>query len=366
MNLLRSDYGFRPEQVLTATISLPRVNYHTAKTMASFYERLDTNLKNLPGVGEVGIGSDVPWTGYDDNSSFNIENKKPPPGEEIHGRYHAASSGYFRALNIPLVRGRFFADSDTQDSRNVFIINERMARLYWGREDPVGSRITFEDSPKDAKDWYTVVGVVGDVKDTPNAPAAEAAFWWALPQQPTYFNSMSVVVRARLDPAVLASEMRRVVQQLDPTIALADIRPMNTIADESFSSARFSLFLIVLFAGLALTLAAIGTYGVISYSVNQRSREFGVRIALGAQSSDVLRLVFREGLGLAALGIVSGLLVGVALSRVLGSLLYEVGAMDPATILAVATLTAVIAALACYIPARRATRAQPITALRAE
>jgi predicted permease len=366
VNLLRSDYGFFPEHVLTASISLPNVTYRDAAANARFYDRMVAKLQAVPGVEVVGTGTDLPWTGYDDNlGGFLIEGKQPPPHQDFHARYHAASSDYFRALGIPLIGGRFFADYDSPQSHNVLIINQRMARLYWGRENPVGHRISFTDKPKES-DWVTIVGLVGDVKDTPNSAAAEAAFWWPIAQTLAPFQDMSIVIRSNGDAGLLAEELRRTVRQMDPSIAVADVRLLNTIASASFSAPRFALFLIMLFAGLALALAAVGTYGVISYSVSQRSREFGVRIALGAQPRDVLGIVLGEGMRLAFWGILAGLAAGAILSRVLDSLLYQVASVDAPTLIAVGLTTLAIAVLACWIPARRATCTEPVVALRAD
>jgi predicted permease len=268
-------------------------------------------------------------------------------------------------LGVPLISGRFFEGYDTANSRKVLIINQRMARLYWGRDNPVGHRLSFDDHPKDS-DWVTIVGVVGDVKDAPNNAAAEPAFWWPLGQAWSVFSEMSIVIRSNGDVGLLTGELRRAVRQMDPSIAVADIRLLNTVASASFSAPRFALFLIMLFAALALALAAVGTYGVISYSVSQRSREFGVRIALGAQPRDVLGMVLAEGMQLAFWGILAGVAAGAVLSRVLDSLLYQVASVDVLTLLAVALTVLAIAALACWIPARRATHTEPVVALRAD
>jgi predicted permease len=247
----------------------------------------------------------------------------------------------------------------------AMIVNRSMARRYWPNEDAVGKRITFEDHPKEA-DWMTIVGIVGDVKDKPESPAAENAFWWPIEQSPVGVNGMVVVVRGATDPATLVNDLRQAVRQLDPTLAVANIRPMDNIADANVSTPRFVLFLVALFAGLALTLAAIGIYSVISYAVSQRTHEFGLRMALGAQPGDVRRLVLRQGVKLALAGVALGLVGALALSRVLWSLLYEVQAADPVTFLSVSGVSIAVAALACFLPARRATAVDPAHALRSE
>ncbi len=364
LNMLHSDAGFRSEQVLTATVSLPGAQYKTGKDIVAFYDRLSRSLGVLPGVHTAGVGSDLPWTGYDENfGGFLIEGRQPPPGQEFHARYHVATEDYFRALGIPLVRGRFFTPHDDVNGPPVLIVNRAMAR-YWGDEDPVGRRISFADHPKKPSDWFTVVGVVGDIKDHPNSTAAKPAFWWPMLQLPNSFNDMSIVVRAETDPAAIAAGVRDAVHALNPELAVSDFALMEQIAGRSFSTPRFTLFLVALFAALAAALAGIGIYGVVSYSVSRRTHEFGLRVALGAGAWDVVRQVMAQGIRLALGGIVLGIVGALALARVLWSLLYQVSPADPLTFLLVAISAITIAALASYVPARRATAADPVVALR--
>jgi predicted permease len=368
VNLLRTDPGFRPERVVTAAVSLPHAKYKSPKDVVGFYDRLSRDLGALAGVRAAGLGSDLPWTGYDENvGGFTIEGKQPPPGQEYHARYHVASEDYFRALGVPLARGRFFNPHDNMDDSSplVILINRAMADAYWPGEDAVGKRLTFDDHPKE-KDWFTVIGVVGDVKDRPESSAAAPALWWPVQQMPVYLPEVCIVARAQSDPAALASEVRAAVAALDPQLAVANLKLMDEVAGKSFSTPRFTLFLIGLFAALAATLAAIGIYGVISYSVSRRTQEFGLRVALGAKPRDVVLQVMAQGLKLAGMGIVLGAAGSLALGRFLWSLLYQVGASDPATFVAVAATALAAAAFACYIPARRATAADPMTALRSE
>jgi predicted permease len=367
MNMLRADPGFQPQHVLTAAVSLPNATYKTGKEAVAFLDRLSIVLNGIPGVRAAGIGSDLPWTGYDDNiGGFTIEGRQPPPHQEFHARYHAATEGYFQALGTPLLRGRFFTPLDNMTAKQaVIVVNRVTAERYWGTLDAVGGRITFADHPKES-DWMTVVGVVGDIKDRPNSGSAEPAIWWPLQQTPFGFPEMSIVVRGRSDPDRLARQVRSAVRSLDPALAVANLQLMDNIAGRSFSTPRFALFLVALFAALAATLSAVGIYGVIAYSVNQRTHEFGLRMALGARPWDVVRQVMSQGLRLALAGMVLGIGGALVLGRVLWSLLYQVSATDPVTFSAVGAATIVIAAIACYIPARRATAADPMTALRAE
>jgi predicted permease len=365
LNQLQQNPGFQPQRVLTASISLPQAEYKTDVASTQFYARLSAGLASMPGVESEGIGSDLPWTGYDDNCGFTIEGKQPAPHEQFHGRYHAASENFFRALGVSLVEGRFFTPNDSKNSPAVWIINQAMAKRYWPNEDAVGKRITFADNPG-PKDWVTIVGMVGDVKDKPNSPGAEPAFWWPLSQAWSVFPEMSIVVRSNADPKLLTDAIREQVRQLDPSLALANVRLMDQIADAGIATPRFAFFLVGLFAALAIILAAIGTYGVISYSVSQRIPEFGLRLALGAPPRGLLRLVLAQAARLAIAGTALGVVVALTLARVMRSLVYNVSPADPLTFTAVALMVISIALLACWLPARRATKANPMAALRAE
>ncbi len=365
VNLVHTDPGFRPDRVMTASISLPQASYKDNTAAISFYQRLLEQLRSMPGVDIAGAGSSLPWTGWDDNAGFTVQGEEPPPKEFFHARYNEASPGYFRALGIAVTRGRFFDEHDRTGSRSVLIINRAMAR-YWKRGDALGGKVTFSDHPKD-KDWMTVIGIVGDVKDTPTSAGAEPAFWWPMMQEPfpLAVNS-SIVIRSNLDPSVAADRLRTAVRELDPNLAVSDVRTMQQVAEGSYSTARFALFLIALFATLAIVLAAIGTYGVIAYSVNQRIHEFGVRMALGARPRDVVGSVLVNGIKLAVSGAALGVVLGLALSRLLGSLLYGVSVIDPVAIGTTCLVAILVAALACYVPAMRATKADPMTVLRTE
>jgi len=276
-----------------------------------------------------------------------------------------ASPDYFQALGVPLVRGRYFTDHDTKDARKVLIINRAMALKYWKTDDVVGRRMTFEDKPKDS-DWMNIVGVVGDVKDSPASDEAEPAFWWPLQQAPFGSNEAAIVITGDADMNSMANQLRAAVRGIDPDLAVSQVKPMEQVAAGSYAASRFALFLIGLFALLALSLAAIGTYGIISYSVNQRSHEFGVRMALGASSREVITYVVKEGMRLSLLGVGAGVGSGLLLGRLLSALLYGVHATDPPTILSACAVIVAASLLACFVPARRATRNDPMQVLRAE
>jgi predicted permease len=367
LNQLHLNPGFREDHVLTATLSLPGSEYKGGAPAAQFFEQLVGDLRTMPGVEAAGAGSDLPWTGWDENGGFDIEGKQPPPNEFFHARYHAATPDYFRALGTPLVRGRFFTEADKDGAPAVVIINEALAKKYWPQEDALGKRITFEDHPKE-KDWLTVVGVVGDVKDKPSSAGAEPGYWRPHAQAP--FHDMAVVVRfgsgVGSDPGAMADALRSEVHRLNPGLAVAHVQLMDEIVAESVATPRMAFVLVGLFAGLAILLAAIGTYGVISYAVSQRGAEFGLRMALGAQRADLVRLVLVHGAKLVIPGALAGVVLALGLGRVMKSLIYGVSPTDPLTFVAVAGLVLLVALVASYLPARRAAGADPMRALRAE
>jgi predicted permease len=364
VNLLRADPGFEPQQVLTASLSLPVQRYREVPRRVEFYQQLIANLEALPGVQYAGAGTDLPWTGYDGNADgYKIEGRSDEYNDKTTARYHVATPDYFHALGIPLVAGRFFDGREDKDGPFVTIINETMANRYWRGENAVGKRISFRSRPQE-KDWMQIIGIVRDVKDEPNSTSNHPAFWMPHSQQTE--RNLFIAMRSSSDPAMLANQFRQAVRQLDPELAVADLRTMKQISVTALSTQRFSLFLIGLFALLALVLATFGMYGVISYSVNQRMHEFGLRMALGARPSDLLRLILGQGLTLSILGAAAGLLCAAGVTKLLGGLLYGVSATDPLTFSAVALLALATTTIACYLPARRAAAADPMHSLRAE
>jgi predicted permease len=359
---MQLDAGFRQDHVLTATLSLPRSEYKDAEA-AEFYQQLLTGLSSQPGVRAAGAGSDLPWTGWDENSGFDIEGRQAQPGEEWHARYHTATPDYFRALGTPLLAGRFFSDADKHGSPAVILINDAMAKKYWPHEDAVGKRITFDDHPK-PEDWLTVVGVVGDVKDKPSSPAAEPGFWW--PHAQVAFHDMALAVRFDGDPGAMADVLRSQVHRMNPGLAVAHEQLMDQIAAESVAAPRMEFVLVGLFGGLAIVLAGIGIYGVIAYAVSQRTTEFGLRMALGAQRGDLMRMVLGQGARLVVPGVVAGVVLALALGQAMKSLIYGVRPDDPVTLAVAAGIVLVVALAASFVPALRAAKSDPMRALRAE
>jgi predicted permease len=343
---------------MTMSLDLPDARYPNAKSAISFYRQLLERLEQQPGVRAAGVTSDLPWSGYDENTGFELEGRSQAENDKNHARYHFASPNYFRAAGIPLVSGRFFSDRDNQDAPPVMLINQSLARLYWRDQDPVGKVMKMWDRNA------TIVGIVGDVKDSPAAADVEPSLYWPLLQN--LFGEPHLAIRADSNPAALMNMVRGQLAAMDRDLPIADVRLMDNIAAAAVSGPRLAFLLVGIFAALALVLATVGIYGVISYSVTQRVHEIGVRVALGAQLGDVLRLVVGQGMKLAATGVAVGLLAALALHSVMKSLLYGVSATDPLTFVAVSFVLMLIAAIACYIPARRATRVDPVVALRYE
>ncbi|MEP7336464.1 MAG: FtsX-like permease family protein, partial [Acidobacteriota bacterium] len=299
----------------------------------------------------------------DENAGFTIEGKTFPPNDGAGGRYHFVSSDYFRTIGVPLVAGRFFNANDRMDSPNVGLINRAMAELYWPGESAVGKRFTFNNQPKE-KDWYSIVGVVGDVKDFPTSPAAVPAFYLPTMQQAP--RQVILSVRSSADPLGLVEAVRNEVRTLDKDLPLAEVKTLETVAGAAVAGQRFTLWLVGFFALIAMMLAAIGIYSVLSYLVAQRTHEIGVRMALGAQLGDVLKLVIRQGMTLVLLGIALGVVAAFALTRLMKGLLYQVSTTDPLTFVAIALLLCAVALLSCYLPARKAAKVDPLVALRYE
>jgi predicted permease len=360
VNLQHVDPGFNPGSALTFHIQLPHQRYPEQATQIRFYQSLAERLRELPGVESVGIGSDIPWSGYDDNSSFEIVGVPSSPSHSPEARYHFASPDYFRALGIPLLSGRFFERTDDPKGPHVVIVNAAFAQKFFPGQNAVGKRLDTWGFKE-----ITIVGVVGDVKDTPDAPSAKPAFYWA-DWQFTNGDERIVTLRATSNLNSLAAALPKEVLALDKDLPITDVRTLDEVGAHANSTAKFSLMLVGTFAGLALLLAAIGIFGVVSYSVTQRTHEIGIRMALGASRDDVLGMILKQGATLATFGVTIGVVAALALARVLRGLLYHVSASDPGTFVAVSFVLVVIALIACYIPARRALKVEPLVALRYE
>ncbi|HVG32679.1 MAG TPA: ABC transporter permease [Pyrinomonadaceae bacterium] len=363
--LLRgTDAGFDAENVLTMRVSLPSLKYKEGRQKAEFFERLAERVAQLPGVESVGATLSLPLGGsnYSVGRAFIPEGRPLTPEESINASYSVTTPGYFGAMKIPLVAGRQFTERDREDAPQVVIVNETLARRYFPNEAAVGKRIKIwrdEQFPRE------IVGIVGDTKT--DVLEGEASPQMYVPHaQDSSWGGMSLVVRSTAKPLALTSAVRGAVLSLDPDQPVFGIKTMEDVVAASVATRRISMMLLSGFAGLALLLAALGVYGLISYSIAQRTHEIGLRMALGAQARDVLGLVLRQGMSLVLVGVAIGLVSAFALTRVMKSLLYEVSATDPLTFAGVALLLIVVALIACLIPARRAMRVDPMIALRYE
>jgi putative ABC transport system permease protein len=353
--------GFAVDNVLTTQISLPAARYADANARRAFWQRLVASASGLAGVTSVGLTSNVPFNGNVSSGSYSIVGYTPGQGEPSpHGRQEVVGADYFRAMRIPLAAGRFFNDGDTPESAPVVIVDQYLVNRYFSKRDPIGQQIR-RGGPNNPP--FTIVGVVGTINAIDlGQPVTKERLYYPVSQQPR--PSMALVLKTGLDPQTLVSQVRSAVQAIDPEQPIADVRTMDQWVARSLESRRTPMVLLALFGGVALVLSAIGIYGVLAFGVAQRVREFGIRQALGADRRMILSLVFRQGLQTVAVGVAIGLTGSLLLTRYLRTLLFGVGAYDVSVFIGVTIVLLGVAMAACYIPARRATRVDPIAALR--
>jgi putative ABC transport system permease protein len=363
------DPGFDPDRLLTFNLALPPARYPSDTQQIAFTDQVLPALAAVPGVRAVGSTSVMPFGGSWSTSSFEIEAYQPPPKvPNPWGDIRIVSPGFFDALRIPLRRGRAFTEQDRLGAPLVAVVDDELVRRYWPKDEPIGKRITYGPPPgvadTSAREWIEVVGVVGHTKH--EGLDAENRVQVYLPYAQRGIPFLAVAVRTAGEPSRYEKALRAAVRSVDPDQPIANVRTMDDLINQSVGQRRLSMLLLSVFSGIALVLASIGIYGLMSYSVTQRSRELGVRIALGADRADVLRLVLRQGMRLALTGIVLGVGAAFALTRLIESQLYGVKATDPATFTVVAGLLALTALAANFIPALRATRVDPAVVLRDE
>jgi predicted permease len=364
-NLHAIDVGFRADHVLTMRTTLPREKYRDPLTRLAFYDRVVDGVKGLPGVTSVGYGSTLPFLSQGNTTGYQVEGRTLTPGDPADATLRVGAGDYLRTMGVRLVDGRLFDESDRQQAPPIVVINETFARQYWPGERAVGRRISF--SGPTSPSWRTIVGVVRDVRERgyelqmkPGVylPFAQALDTWALPEY--------LVVRAAADPLALAAPVRDAIARVDAEQPISAVRTIDDILEQSVADRRQQWMLLGSFSILAVLLASIGLYGVLSYAVTQRSREIGLRLALGATTGAVTRIVIGRGLALTSIGLAIGVAIAWGATRSMQSFLYGVGASDPATFGAVVALLGFVALIACTVPALRASRVDPIEVLRQE
>ncbi|HEV2830124.1 MAG TPA: ABC transporter permease [Pyrinomonadaceae bacterium] len=364
MRLKSVDTGFNPKNVLGMNIGLPAAKYPKPENQIAFYKQVTERIAALPGVKAAATTTVLPLSDNFDGRGLIVEDQPRVRGEEISVDLYVATPDYLRAMEIPLLQGRGITEQDTADSFKVALVNKTMAAQLWPNQDPLGKRIKFPGSEKNPQPWRTVVGVVTDVAQYALDKQAPMQMYLPHQQFPTSFNS--IVVKTEGDPAAMTNAIRREIQAVDKDQAVFKITTLEQLLNQSILIRKFFMTLLLVFAAVALILAAVGIYGVMSYVASQRTHEIGIRMALGAQARDVLKLVMGNGMALALAGVILGLGVALAVTRVMAGLLFGVTATDTATFVTVSVGLIAIALLACYIPARRATKVDPLVALRYE
>ena len=359
--------GFDARGMLTLRLALPESRYTTFEHGDRFFDSLFAALRARPGVEAVAAANALPFSGVGGSRTFHIEGREPKrPEDQPEEQLRIVTDDYFQTMRIPVVKGREFTDRDRLSAPRVAVVNEALARKHWPGETPVGRRVAFS---RDEPHWYEIVGVVANIKHR-GLDAADRPELYVPYRQPLFSNwtvrPMQLVVRTAGDPLIAASTVRQDVVRIDAEQPISDVRTMDDRIGRSLAARRFNMVLLAVFASLALTLAGIGIYGIVAYAVTERTHEIGVRLALGAQRRDVMAMIVTQGMAMAAAGAAVGVVSALLLTRLMTSLLFGVSAADPITFAAIPLLLAAVAFVACYLPARRATRVDPLAALRTE
>ncbi|PYI94475.1 MAG: permease [Verrucomicrobia bacterium] len=358
--MLQAEVGFESKNLLTLEYRLPRAKYTQPDATWNFHRQVVEQVQQLPGVKSAALIRSLPFSGNGGTTAIALlDRETPSAGREPQVTFNVATAGYFGTAQIPLIRGRLFGDQDRVGTSLVLIINQTMARRFWPDQDPIGKQIKLDDGPSGA-----VIGIVGDTKQYRLNEEPAPQLYAAYSQQPVFFATL--VARTTVDPLSLSESVRRAIWRVDPDQPMWKIRSVQFLVERSVADRKFLLALMTVFAALALALTVIGLYGVISYLVNQRTQEIGIRMALGAQVRHILQLILKHGVLLVSLGVVIGLSAAAVLTRLMAHLLYNVSATDPPTFAAIGFLLTVISLVACYLPARRAAHVDPVIALRSE
>ena len=350
---------------MTERLTPSGTNYVNDADYAKFYKGVIEKVGAIPGVQDAALINTLPLF-KGPTSGFRVEGRPvTTPDKWPSVNYRVVSANYFRAMGIPVLQGRAYTDRDNENAPLVMVVNQQLVRENFPDENPVGKRITFGGTNADGQPrWFEIVGVVANVRSVElrEAPTAELYF----SAQQDLWPAMSLVVRSSVEPASLGASVRQAVNEVDRSVPVADVKTMDHVVSESITQPRFNLFLLGLFSAVAMILSAAGIYGVTAYTVTQRTRELGIRIALGAQVGDVLKMILGQGMAVIGVGLVVGLAAAFGLMRLLRSLLFGVGENDPLTFAAITSVLVLVTLVACYIPARRATKVDPLVALRAE
>jgi putative ABC transport system permease protein len=364
MRLQQVDRGFNTDNILTMVVRLPDAGYSQDPQIVNFFVQAMERIRSLPNVRSAGVINFLPlYGGLGSSTGFKIEGRpEPPPGQGPGTDVRVVDAGYFETMGIPLLRGRNFSTLELREPRRVILINEALARKHFPNEDPIGKRldVAMFENPI----WCEIIGVVGNVRYDSLIDESPPGVYFAHPD--LAYSFMTLVIRTEGDPASIAPAVQREIRSLDPNQPVSDVRTMNQVMSEWVSRSRFNTLLLGLFAALATLLSAVGIFGVMNYSVALRTRELGLRLAIGAQPRQVLMLVLKQGLLLTVFGVVAGLAAAVALTRLLSGLLFGVEAFDLSTFTTISLLLVFVSLLACYLPARRAMRIDPLRALRYE
>jgi putative ABC transport system permease protein len=365
MHLRNLDPGFRVDHLLAMTVDLSEVKYPDNPKRTAFFDEVVRRVRALPGVKSVAVAGNLPFTYNGDSTGIAVEGYPDPPHDQWPDVvYRAIGPGYFQTMGIPIVRGRDFNDQDTLATGRGVVVSEKTVKHYWPNEDPIGKRLKLGETSSDSP-WRTVIGVAKDVRQNDFLAEPKMQMYFSFRQLES-MTSNALVVRTEVDPLSLAMPVRNAIWAVDKDQPVANIDSMENIVARAVARQRFSMLLLTIFAGLALVLAAVGIYGVMSYSVAQQTHEIGIRMALGARRSDVLGMTVMQGLKLVGAGLLLGLIVAFVLTRVMASLLFGITATDPITFLSVSLVLLAVALLASYIPALRATRVDPMVALRVQ